>query len=80
MAKMEITINAKEIAEMTLNEYTYRGKTLREWVDMFSDGKCVPWSWLEQIADGQWCNYASGWVYEAKQRWMAEQENRQNGN
>lgn len=35
----------------------------------------VPWSWLEQYAHGKMMNYASGFVFEAKETYTEEAQN-----
>ena len=35
---------AKEVAEKALNEYIYKGKTLREWIDILNQTRWIPLS------------------------------------
>lgn len=36
---------AKDVAEKALDEYIYKGKTLREWIDMLSSSE-IPTRWI----------------------------------
>lgn len=41
MAELFIEKFGKEIAEKVLDEYEYKGKTIREWADLLSNGDVV---------------------------------------
>ena len=41
MAELFIEKLGKEIAEKALDEYKYKGKTIREWADLLSNGDIV---------------------------------------
>lgn len=52
MAELKIRISAEDIAEKALNEYTYKGKTIRQWADIikkYDEHRWIPCS--EKLPD-----------------------------
>ena len=72
---------AKEVAEKALDEYIYKGKTLREWIDAVKQTRWIPVSerlpedsgnYLIAIADSNYTNgqyYNISWFYPSNEEW-----------
>lgn len=48
MAELFVEKLVKEIAEKALDEYEYKGKTIREWADLLINGDAV------EVVHGRW--------------------------
>lgn len=48
MAELFVEKLVKEIAEKALDEYKYKGKTIREWADLLINGDAV------EVVHGRW--------------------------